>query len=302
MKPSFLVRSCFEGIRDYEQVIADLEGETGFLGSFQFENRPRSRTLHLADECENLSVDGEFDSDFYFSSRESAENFKITLKERWSKDSQIQEIAGEDWNQKWRESYTGVEAPPFWKIVPEWNKKQEEIENKKIIRMNPSLGFGTGEHPTTQLCLSALANLDFQVDWEVMDFGSGSGILSVAAAMMGAKSVDAIEIDDMALESSREIFKINNLSEKQIRLLEGIPQTKKYNLILANILFSILKEKSQELVKALKPNAALILSGFFVTDVEGLAAAYLRHLPKYGQRLLAQDDWACLILSPKDHL
>ncbi|PIR22355.1 MAG: hypothetical protein COV44_08050 [Deltaproteobacteria bacterium CG11_big_fil_rev_8_21_14_0_20_45_16] len=302
MKSSFLVRCTFDEIGSYEQVLGELEGVENFLGSLQFEGQPKNKTLHLADEGSDFVVDGEFTSDFYFSTPESADSFRLRLMGKWKKKSQIQEIAGEDWNKKWRDSFAGAEVPPFWKIVPEWIDNEENIQNKKIIRMNPSLGFGTGEHTTTQLCLSAIASLSFQPTWEVMDFGSGSGILSVASIMMGAKSVDAIEIDGMALESSKGIFKINNISEKQIQLSNKMPEEKTFNLIVANILFSILQEKAEELIHTMKPTAILILSGFFEPDAEVLSKVYLEKLSNYSRKILVKDSWACIVMSPNNYL
>ncbi len=129
----------------------------------------------------------------YFGTLDSALKFcgEISRAYKTLRISEPRLVPNEDWNKKWRDSYQGAEIAPYWKIIPSWTEDVSAGPHQKIIRMNPSLGFGTGEHPTTQLCMMAMANLEEKFGGaRVLDFGSGSGILAVGAGLLGARSID----------------------------------------------------------------------------------------------------------------
>jgi ribosomal protein L11 methyltransferase len=214
---------------------------------------------------------------FYFGSLKGAESAREEISKRLESaiEIKLEVVKGEDWNKKWRDSFQGVDIPPTWSIVPIWTPDREIPNGHQKILMNPSLGFGTGEHPTTQLCLEALGSLDLK-NKRVLDFGSGSGILSVAAALKGAEVV-SVEIDEMALQSARECAEINRVSER-IQFLQFLPEDLdhlgKFDVVVANILKNILLEFAGTLTRLMNPISSLILSGLLEGDLAEVEAAY----------------------------
>ncbi|MBC7385205.1 MAG: 50S ribosomal protein L11 methyltransferase, partial [Cryobacterium sp.] len=137
----------------------------------------------------------------YFGREAAAKQARAIIIETGAlKCSEVVEQKAEDWDAAWKASFQGVSVPPCWEILPPWREKPEN-EKSRIIRINPGAGFGTGTHETTQLCLQAIAfaipdllrhRNSESPKLEVLDFGSGSGILSIAAAAFGA-DVDGVE-------------------------------------------------------------------------------------------------------------
>jgi ribosomal protein L11 methyltransferase len=187
----------------------------------------------------------------------------------------IEEQKPQDWDAQWKASFLnageGVVVPPFWRIVPPWvnGGKSGEI----ALKINPGAGFGTGTHETTQLCLQALGETLKEKGQSVLDFGSGSGILSVAAALLGA-SVQAIEIDPLAIDNAIENARLNGV-ENQIRYFERLNENQRgFSVVVANILKPVLIEFSRELTARLAPGGVMILSGLIDSDVDPVSKAY----------------------------
>lgn len=257
--------------------------KTGFLGIH--EGSASASNLVLDDAAPPPERDWVAEQDiskieFYFSNRESADAWAKQINSRLKEKFSIQVLSekNRDWNERWRESFTGIDLPPYWKIIPAWNKTSEASDSTLIpILLSPGLGFGSGTHPTTQLCLEILGEQKTLLGKKVLDFGAGSGILAVAAAKLGAE-VDAVEIDEMALNAAKECAEINGVADK-IRFYKSLPadDTTTYNFIVANILRSVLIEFSGELLRRLKPDGRLSMSGLLQTDVDDVSQAYQRN-------------------------
>jgi ribosomal protein L11 methyltransferase len=250
-----------------------------FLGVDMGEAAPSERTLDEAEapsqrDLVELHSSGEIQ--FFFSQREAAEKFVELVREKAGvvPFPKIKKHPILDWNKRWRDGFTGVSIPPFWRVEPIWNKASHTLEDhQKLIWMNPSLGFGTGEHATTQMCLQLLGELGDLKTKRVLDFGAGSGILAVGAAKLGA-SVDAIEIDSMAFESARECARLNSV-DQQIQFGTEMGSSRgTYDVILANILRNVLIDHRLALTERLKPGGCIILSGFFESDIAEILKAY----------------------------
>lgn len=191
----------------------------------------------------------------------------------------------------------GIVIPPVWRIVPadRLANAQGAAEEREIcIGLEPGPGFGTGEHETTQLCLQAIHAFRPRTErWRLLDFGSGSGVLSIAAARLGAE-VDAVEIDERAIEHARANARSNGVSE-QIRFAKRLDEIRGgFEIVVANILLSVLVEAAAELVARLAPRGVLILSGLVATDVP---AAIARYSPELGGRrpeVYARGEWRAL--------
>ncbi|MBL7713830.1 MAG: 50S ribosomal protein L11 methyltransferase [Bdellovibrionales bacterium] len=198
----------------------------------------------------------------------------------------IEKVEDQDWDAEWKASFQGSEVEPFWRILPPWVDEAASpgraADGKVLIRLNPGAGFGTGTHETTQLCLevfgrwSKLQTQGKLKGLRVLDFGSGSGILSFGAALLGAQ-VLSIEIDPLAIENGVENAVRNGISD-QIVFADLLPpqpdRSDRFDLIFANILKPVLLRFRDELLSRLKPGGILILSGLVENDVAEVSKAY----------------------------
>jgi ribosomal protein L11 methyltransferase len=265
-----------------EELVASLEGNRAFQGLVEGSASQQARELDSVETSRSSAwISPATPIQIYFENSVAAQKFcaEITKQRRSLELTSPEAIAHEDWNKKWKDSYKGCDVEPYWRIIPAWNlaalspEGGEKNSTKKIIRMNPSLGFGTGEHATTQLCLSAMARHETRFHGaHVLDFGSGSGILSVAAAKLGAARVEAVEIDAMAVESSRECVDLNQCSGA-IQISPAL-SSNAFDIIIANILKNVLIEFGARLVTPLEDGGLLILSGLLAGDVDEIIFRY----------------------------
>jgi ribosomal protein L11 methyltransferase len=189
------------------------------------------------------------------------------------------EVADQDWVRLTQSQFAPVEiTPEFW-IVPTWH--QAPVAARKIITLDPGLAFGTGTHPTTRMCLRWIARHGLQ-DQRVLDYGCGSGILAIGAALYGATEVDAVDIDEAAVQSTRD-----NAMANHVTLKTGLPDAAvgQYHTVLANILATPLKVLApllcayvQNTVSKDVNNRALtgnlVLAGILERQADELKAAY----------------------------
>ncbi|MDE2933755.1 MAG: 50S ribosomal protein L11 methyltransferase [Chloroflexota bacterium] len=200
----------------------------------------------------------------------------------------------QDWAVSWREFFGPVEAGRI-SIVPSW-VEYEAAPGQLIVRLDPGQAFGTGHHETTRLCLAALDET-VQPGTHVLDVGAGSGILSIAAAKLGASRVDAFEIDPIAADVARANCEANDAGNHvTIRggfPSEGVPPA---DLAIANVSARADIELAEALAGALKPTGKLIASGFLTTDRDDVLAVFAEHgLTLTGER--EERDWALLELA-----
>jgi len=168
-----------------------------------------------------------------------------------------------------------VDVPPRWRIVP---PDGVAAEGRMPLRLTSGPGFGDGRHPTTQLCLGALAALAPRGRaWRLLDFGSGSGILSVAGAQLGA-TVDAVEIDPPAVVHAQRNLVLNRVaaSVRQVTAIDDAVGP--FDLVVGNILRTVLLSFARPLVERLARGGVLILSGLVSTDVPEVSSEYGRLL------------------------
>ena len=188
----------------------------------------------------------------------------------------LQELPEQDWVRLTQSQFTPVEiTPQFW-IVPTWHEPPSQASI--IIRLDPGLAFGTGTHPTTRMCLRWIArshSLSGAVTsgglGRVLDYGCGSGILAIGAAKHGATEVDAVDIDDAAVESTRL-----NAQANAVDLKPGLPDvvTGVYQTVLANILATPLKVLAPLLWSRVAPGGSLVLAGILERQADELKLAY----------------------------
>ncbi len=235
---------------------------------------------------------------FYFESEKQAQAVAKDLAAQTGlKPGLIKIQKAQDWDAEWKASFRGVSVSPFWEVRPPW-VDEPVAQDKKLLKLNPGAGFGTGTHETTQLCLKAMGELSEKkplAGLRVLDFGSGSGILSIGAALLGAE-VDAVEIDPLANENASENAKLNGI-ENRISISPDLPEAScRYDLVIANILRPVLVEFAPRLTSHLAPGGTLILSGLIERDVAEVSTVYGALLAGSGSpRVEALNEWRALI-------
>lgn len=183
----------------------------------------------------------------------------------------IQAVVDQDWVRLTQSQFTPVDiTPDFW-IVPTWHEPPAQA--KQVIRLDPGLAFGTGTHPTTRMCLRWIAGQGAagQSLGRVLDYGCGSGILAIGAAKFGALDIDAVDIDEAAVQSTRA-----NAEANHVQLQAGLPDKAKghYQTVLANILATPLKVLAPLLCAHIQPGGHLVLAGILDRQEDELKAAY----------------------------
>ncbi len=180
----------------------------------------------------------------------------------------VQEVADQDWVRLTQSQFAPVEiTPEFW-IVPTWHEPPSQA--RQVIRLDPGLAFGTGTHPTTRMCLRWIATHDV-TDQRVLDYGCGSGILAIGAALYGATSVDAVDIDEAAVTST-----LLNAQANGVQLNAGFPDKAQatYQTVLANILATPLKVLAPLLREHVQAGGHLVLAGILERQTQELIDAY----------------------------
>ena len=195
----------------------------------------------------------------------------------------IAPVPDQDWVRLTQSQFAPVDiTPDFW-IVPTWHELPAAA--KQSIRLDPGLAFGTGTHPTTRMCLRWIARHGSEQGGaqaqqpkslgRVLDYGCGSGILAIGAAKFGAASVDAVDIDTAAVESTEY-----NALANGVQLHAGLPDkaSGQYQTVLANILATPLKVLAPLLCKHVAPGGSLVLAGILERQAQELKDAYAPYL------------------------
>ena len=177
-------------------------------------------------------------------------------------------IHDENWMSAWKTHYQPIQVGKNLLILPAW-RQPDEGETRNVVRINPAMAFGTGAHPSTQLCLR-LMEVHLEPGEPVIDLGCGSGILSIAALLMGATHALAVDIDEEALASTRENAELNRIDAVRLEvgqgsvneILAGHFSLQEAPLVLVNILAPvIIRLFGQGLPALVSPDGALLLSG-----------------------------------------
>jgi ribosomal protein L11 methyltransferase len=203
-------------------------------------------------------------------------------------------LADRDWERVWMERWqpmrfgNGARGVYLW-VVPSWLTPPDP--NAAHLVLDPGMAFGTGTHATTGMCLDWLAEHPPR-DLEVIDYGCGSGILAIAALILGARHALGTDTDPQALDVARQNAERNGVGARlQLCHPEALPAGRSADVVLANILAPALIALAPELTARTRPGGALILSGVLAHQAEEVAACYAGDF-EFTRRL--QDDWAML--------
>lgn len=202
------------------------------------------------------------------------------------------EVPDEDWAARSQASLTAVRAGSFI-VAPPWDVPAS-ADGATVIIIEPSMGFGTGHHQTTRLCLRLLSDLDVQ-GRDVLDLGTGSGVLAMAASMRGAKSVVGIDVDTDAIASAETSARLNPLPfTLQFRVADFRTEVvASAEIVLANLTGGMLKQSAAAIAALVRGNGSLILSGFDHSEVDGVADAFAGFVEELR---LSEDSWLALRL------
>ena len=199
----------------------------------------------------------------------------------------ITPVADQDWVRLTQSQFEPVPITPSFWIVPTWHEVPAQAE--RVIRLDPGLAFGTGTHPTTRMCLRWLAAHPPRGQ-RVLDYGCGSGILAIGAALHGAAGVDAVDIDPAAVQATQD-----NAAANGVALRAGLPELAQgvYDTVLANILATPLKVLAPLLAAHVAPGGALVLAGVLERQTDELRQAYRSWLAL--EVADTEDGWVLLV-------
>ncbi|WP_170007722.1 50S ribosomal protein L11 methyltransferase [Bacillus fonticola] len=207
----------------------------------------------------------------------------------------LSEVNEEDWATAWKTYYHPVKISEHFTIVPTWEDYTPVSEEEQIIELDPGMAFGTGTHPTTVLCIQALEHHVKKGD-VVFDVGTGSGVLSIAAAKLGASDVRAFDLDAVAVTTAIENVKLNNVHDKvsvaEQNLLEGIEGHA--DVIVANLLAEILILFPEKAFDTVRAGGTFISSGI-IRQKKELVKSELQRVGFIIEETLVMEDWVALI-------
>ena len=205
-------------------------------------------------------------------------------------------IQDSDWENSWKDYFDILNIGEKFVIVPTWREYENE-EDKYVINIDPGMAFGTGGHETTSLCIKNLEKYVKPHD-NVIDVGCGSGILSIAASYLTDGNLKAVDLDKLAVDVSRENFALNNL-ENRIEVEEAsllTKETKKYDVIVANILAHIIELMLEDAYKLLEDGGYFITSGIIKDKKDEL----LEKMLKQGFKLVKEtsdNEWYSFVVT-----
>ena len=183
--------------------------------------------------------------------------------------NELSPLPDQDWLRASLDSFKPIKIGGFW-IKPSWNHDPIP-EDLTLLNLDPGLAFGTGMHPTTQLCLEWLS-ANPPLGQTIMDFGCGSGILGIAAGCVGADQVTGLDIDPQALTATRQNAELNDLIVET--MLPSQISSRKYDVVIANILANPLIKLADTLNGLTKPGGKIVLSGLLDEQADQVRAAY----------------------------
>jgi len=208
-------------------------------------------------------------------------------------------IPEQDWGENWKKFFKPVQVTERFVVKPPWRVVKRK-GNQIVVDIHPGMAFGTGTHASTKLAIRALEKTLKRREFSVLDVGTGSGILSIAAARLGAVEVCGLDTDGVAVENARENAKQNSVSHiVKIRKgrIGGIQ--KGFDVVVANIDYKRLRRMRTSLLRHLKPRGFLILSGILQRNRDRLRQHYMETGVFQWEKTAREQEWVCLTFKKK---
>lgn len=214
---------------------------------------------------------------------------KISSSTKFSK----QIIEPKNWNEEWEKSFEPVYVDDFCVIRASFHEQVKNVMHEIII--TPKMSFGTGHHATTWLMIHLMREINFKQK-EVLDFGTGTGVLAVLASKLGATDITAIDNDEWSIRNAEENFQNNYCTSIKLFLMDTLSDEKKFDVILANINRHVILANLADMKQHLTSDGVLLLSGLLVADRDQVIEA----AGEVGLKLMSEekkDDWIALKLT-----
>lgn len=214
------------------------------------------------------------------------------LKEQYQFTIQKDCIVDQNWNAKWEADYEPVLVDDFCAVRATFHQPIPTAQHEIIV--TPKMSFGTGHHATTYMMMKQMENMDW-AEKTVFDYGCGTGVLAILAQKLGAKNLDAVDIDDWAYENTLENISINNCSEA-IKVFCGeieVVPLKQYHVVLANINRNVILNTMDQMSQRLKEGGFLLTSGFLEEDIELVVEAAQQNGLQL-TKTMRREKWRCL--------
>ncbi len=206
----------------------------------------------------------------------------------------LSRIQDQDWGTAWRKHFRPEQVTPGLLVLPAWESPPRDLRGR-LLRMDPGPAFGTGNHPTTRMCLQALEDLSPDGGWSLLDVGTGSGILAMYGALLGAAPVEAVDVDEEALRWAAWNLELNGLT-RAVRLsgtpLQGWERT--FFVVTANLELKTIQGLIPGFSRVVAAGGTLVLSGLLRTQVPRVTP----DLARSGFRLVREmraEEWSCVL-------
>ena len=196
-----------------------------------------------------------------------------------------------NWNQKWEEDFKPVLIDDFVGIRAQFHSPLAGVLHEIII--TPKMSFGTGHHSTTYLMIQQMRSIDF-AGKEILDFGTGTGVLSILADKLGAASVLAVDYDEWSITNTLENISQNDSRNIHVENCDAIPTTEKFDVILANINMNVIISNLSAIMKVSNPDAKILLSGFLKENEKELSEA-IQHNGLAHLHSVQKGDWIVMV-------
>jgi ribosomal protein L11 methyltransferase len=206
----------------------------------------------------------------------------------------VNQLRDQDWTQTWRQFFRPEQVTRQLRILPAWERIPPS-QGGHLIRVDPGPAFGTGQHPTTRMCLEAMEKVGKPQPWSMADVGTGSGILSIYAAKLGAGQIMGFDIDADAIRWAERNIDLNGLSGRISLTLQPIQRVERsFFLVVANLTLGTILELFPHLSRLTEPGGYLVLSGL-LRDQASRASAQLHKHGLQEANVLHRDEWTCVV-------
>ncbi len=289
------------GIEEFaieEAKVDEILGERSYSGG----DIPTS----VINDVESTLANENLHKKYYFGTEAECITFKNYLENNLELQSEVVSSKVKDWNAEWKKSYKPIHISEKLEIIPEWEKESYQSKAEQSLFIYPGMGFGTGNHETTYLCLKIyIEQLAQSKKFKTcFDFGCGSGILGIAFNLLEPDSkIDLYDISEEALVNSQQNIDLNQLDFNRFRLLLDTQKEElleNYDLVFANILQNVLLAESEFIEKSVKSGGGLILSGLLKGQESAVIDKLLLINPKFEHIMTeSKGDWVAVLMEKK---